>query len=217
MKLGEIVVHMDNYNCTKFHQNQMKNKKVLLIDRFSVQNFKVSLELWKSYIVRPANYAGTYFSHQNSLSTYMYVSISRASLPLKVTSGHSEQSCGKFWPLLESNHMRARAMPKSCHHSPTCGEKVVQPFCYQRLMDALEKFVTLWLNAGNATIRNGLHFERFIYFFNAKIWVLNPSAAMSLTTRHPMISDFVTFSISRVTTTFFAYQIILLVKKESDH
>ena len=31
MKLGEIVVHMDNYNFTKFHQNQMKNKKVLLI------------------------------------------------------------------------------------------------------------------------------------------------------------------------------------------
>ena len=31
MKHGEIVVHMDNYNFTKFHQNQMKNKKVLLI------------------------------------------------------------------------------------------------------------------------------------------------------------------------------------------
>ena len=51
MKLGEIVVHMDNYNFTKFHQNQMKNKKVLLIARFSVQNFKVSVESWKSYIV----------------------------------------------------------------------------------------------------------------------------------------------------------------------
>ena len=25
MKLGEIVAHMDNYNFTKFHQNQMKN------------------------------------------------------------------------------------------------------------------------------------------------------------------------------------------------
>ena len=37
MKLGEIVVHM-------FHQNQMKNKKVLLIARFSVQNFQVSVE-----------------------------------------------------------------------------------------------------------------------------------------------------------------------------
>ena len=44
MKLGEIVVHMNNYNFTKFHQNQMKNKKVLLIARFSVQNFKVSVE-----------------------------------------------------------------------------------------------------------------------------------------------------------------------------
>ena len=52
MKLGEIVVHMGNYNFTKFHQNQMKNKKVLLIARFSVQNFKVSVELWKLYIVQ---------------------------------------------------------------------------------------------------------------------------------------------------------------------
>ena len=53
MKLGEIVEHMDNYNFTKFHQNQMKNKKVLLILAcFSVQNFKVSVELWKLYIVR---------------------------------------------------------------------------------------------------------------------------------------------------------------------
>ena len=52
MKRGEIVVHMDNYNFTKFHQNQMKNKKVLLITHFSVQNFKVSVELWKSYIVQ---------------------------------------------------------------------------------------------------------------------------------------------------------------------
>ena len=43
---------MDNYNFfTKFHQNQMKNKKVLSIARFSVQNFKVSVDLWKSYIV----------------------------------------------------------------------------------------------------------------------------------------------------------------------
>ena len=52
MKLGEIVVHMDNYNFTKCHQNQMKNKKVLLIAQFSVQNFKVSVELWKLYIVQ---------------------------------------------------------------------------------------------------------------------------------------------------------------------
>ena len=28
MKLGKIVVYMDNYNFTNFHQNQMKNKKV---------------------------------------------------------------------------------------------------------------------------------------------------------------------------------------------
>ena len=42
MKLGEIVVHIGNYNFTKVHQNQMKNKKVLLMARFSVQNFSVS-------------------------------------------------------------------------------------------------------------------------------------------------------------------------------
>ena len=40
MQLGKIVEHMDNYNFTMFHQNQMKNKKVLLIAHFSVQNFK---------------------------------------------------------------------------------------------------------------------------------------------------------------------------------
>ena len=51
MKLSKIVVHMGNYNFTKFHQNQLKNKKVLLIAHFSVQNFKVSVELQKSYIV----------------------------------------------------------------------------------------------------------------------------------------------------------------------
>ena len=52
MKLGEIVVlHMGNYNFTKFHQNQMKNQKVLLIARISVQYFEVSVESWKSYIV----------------------------------------------------------------------------------------------------------------------------------------------------------------------
>ena len=44
MKLGEIVVQIGNYNFAKFHPNQMKNKKVLLIARFSVQNFKVSVE-----------------------------------------------------------------------------------------------------------------------------------------------------------------------------
>ena len=52
MKLGEIVVHMDNYNFAKFHQNQMKTQNVLFIARFSVQNFKVSVESWKSYILR---------------------------------------------------------------------------------------------------------------------------------------------------------------------
>ena len=47
MKLGEVVVtrHV-YYNFTKFHQIRMKNNKVSLIARFSVQNFKVSLELW---------------------------------------------------------------------------------------------------------------------------------------------------------------------------
>ena len=51
MKLDEMAVHTDNYNFTNFHQNQMKNKNVLLIVHFSVQNFKVLVELWKWYIV----------------------------------------------------------------------------------------------------------------------------------------------------------------------
>ena len=45
MKLGDVVVIHVYYNFTKFHQNRMKNKKVLLIALFSVQNFKVSVEL----------------------------------------------------------------------------------------------------------------------------------------------------------------------------
>ena len=52
MKLGEVVVINVYYNFAKFHQTQMKNKKVLSIARFSVQNFKVSVELWKLYIVQ---------------------------------------------------------------------------------------------------------------------------------------------------------------------
>ena len=71
MKLGEVVVTHVYYNFTKFHQNQMKNKKVLLIAHFSVHNFKVSVELWKLYIAlfssvqvssikRPGNFADTY-------------------------------------------------------------------------------------------------------------------------------------------------------------
>ena len=49
-ELGEILVHLGYNNFTMLHQNQMK-KKVLLRAHFSVQNFKVSVELWKSYIV----------------------------------------------------------------------------------------------------------------------------------------------------------------------
>ena len=70
MKLGEVVVIYMYYNFTKFCQNQMKNKKVLLIAHFSVHNFKVSVELWKLYIAllssvqvssikRPGNFADT--------------------------------------------------------------------------------------------------------------------------------------------------------------
>ena len=40
------------YNFAKFPQNWMKNKKVFLIACVSLQNFKVSVELLKSYIVR---------------------------------------------------------------------------------------------------------------------------------------------------------------------
>ena len=61
MKLGEIVVPIMFYNFTKFHQNQMKNKKVLLIARFSIQNFEVSVESWKSYIVGPFFHFPLYF------------------------------------------------------------------------------------------------------------------------------------------------------------
>ena len=52
MKLGHVVVPIVYYNFTKFHQNWMKNKKVLLIACFSVQNFKVSVKSWKLYIVQ---------------------------------------------------------------------------------------------------------------------------------------------------------------------
>ena len=52
MKLCEVIVSHVYDNLTKFHKNQMKNKKVLLTARFSVQNYKVSVESWKSYIVR---------------------------------------------------------------------------------------------------------------------------------------------------------------------
>ena len=46
MKLGEIVVHMGNYKFTKFHQNQMENKKVLLIARLmDVSSIKILLRL----------------------------------------------------------------------------------------------------------------------------------------------------------------------------
>ena len=45
------LVHMGDYNFTKYHQIQIKNIKVLIIARFSVQNFKVSVESLKSYIV----------------------------------------------------------------------------------------------------------------------------------------------------------------------
>ena len=55
MKLGEIVIVINNYNFTKFHQIQMKNKKVLLIAHFFVQNFNISVESWKLYIVHMAN------------------------------------------------------------------------------------------------------------------------------------------------------------------
>ena len=61
MKLDEIVVHMDNYNFTKLHQNRMKNKKVLLIAHFSVQNFKVSVVQWSfSLLFQFPREAGNY-------------------------------------------------------------------------------------------------------------------------------------------------------------
>ena len=48
MKLGEIIVHMDNYNFTKCQQNQMKDKKVLLIANLTdVSSVKVPLRSCK--------------------------------------------------------------------------------------------------------------------------------------------------------------------------
>ena len=40
MKLGEIVVHMGNYNFTKFHQNQMKNKFFFINSPFFCSEFQ---------------------------------------------------------------------------------------------------------------------------------------------------------------------------------
>ena len=40
MKLGEIVVHMGNYKFTKFHQNQMKNKKSFINSPFFCSEFQ---------------------------------------------------------------------------------------------------------------------------------------------------------------------------------
>ena len=40
MKLGEIVAHMDNYNFTKFHQNQIKNKKSFINSPFFRSEFQ---------------------------------------------------------------------------------------------------------------------------------------------------------------------------------
>ena len=47
MKLGKIVVCMSNYNFTKFHQNQMKTKKVLLIAPFLCSEFQSVTRIMK--------------------------------------------------------------------------------------------------------------------------------------------------------------------------
>ena len=62
MKLDAVVVIHVYYNFTKFHPNQMKNKKVLSIAHFSVQNFTVSVELWKLYIVGQQTTRATTFT-----------------------------------------------------------------------------------------------------------------------------------------------------------
>ena len=95
MKLGEIVVHMDNYNFTKFHQNQKKNKKVLLIACFSVQNSKVSVELWKSYIVCQVQRQPWF--QQNKETAYRG-QLRSLSLHFRFQNGfqHTKISCGKW-------------------------------------------------------------------------------------------------------------------------
>ena len=47
MKLGKIVVYMDNYNFTKFHQNQMKNKKVFVESPFFCSEFQSASRIVK--------------------------------------------------------------------------------------------------------------------------------------------------------------------------
>ena len=54
MKLGEIIVHMGNYNFTKFHQNQMKNKKHFINSPFFCSEFQSVSRIVK--IVHSADY-----------------------------------------------------------------------------------------------------------------------------------------------------------------
>ena len=48
----------------------MKNKKVLLIAHFSVQNFKVSVESWKLYIVLVLGSASVFAGTRNPVFEY---------------------------------------------------------------------------------------------------------------------------------------------------
>ena len=53
MKLGEMVVHMDNYNFTKFHQNQMEKQKRFINSPFFSSEFQSVSRIVK--IVHSAN------------------------------------------------------------------------------------------------------------------------------------------------------------------
>ena len=51
MKLGEVLVTHVYYNFSKFFLKKWMKTKIFINTHFSVQNFKVSVEFWKSYIV----------------------------------------------------------------------------------------------------------------------------------------------------------------------
>ena len=101
MKLGEVVVTHMYFNFTKFRQNWMKTKKVLLLAHFSVQNFKVSLELWKSYIVPWVSF---FFLYSLYISYHKLSLQKTLSLPSDITKGSQKKvpppapQAGNIWP-----------------------------------------------------------------------------------------------------------------------
>ena len=69
MKLCETVVHMDNYNFTNFHQNQMKNKNFFINSLFFCSEFLNVSRIMKSVhsvrIPLMTNYCKSHLSVEN--------------------------------------------------------------------------------------------------------------------------------------------------------